>query len=106
MADKPLPDHVPDTFKGFFWDVNFDTLSPKTHPYYVINRLLDKGDLEAARWVVRTFPKDMIVHTFKTIRDFTPWTGTFWQRYLNIPKEEVACLHPSYRAMRSTLWPY
>ena len=106
MADVLLPDHVPDTFKRFFWDVQFETLSPKEKPYYIINRLLDKGNLEAARWVIKTFPKDMIIHTFKTMRDFTPWNGTFWQRYLQIPKEEVACLHPSYRTMRSALWPY
>ncbi|EKD67723.1 MAG: hypothetical protein ACD_48C00250G0002, partial [uncultured bacterium] len=32
MADQPLPDHVPEIFKRFFWDVQFETLSPKEKP--------------------------------------------------------------------------
>ena len=56
MNDAQIPDHVPETFKRFFWDVHFETLSPKEKPYFVINRLLDKGNLDAARWVVRQPP--------------------------------------------------
>ncbi len=106
MADKPIPDRVPDIFKRFFWDVQFETLSPKEKPYYVINRLLDKGDLEAARWVIRTFPKDMIIHTFKTMRDFSPKNGWFWTRFYQLQREDVACLQPSYLTMRKTHWPF
>jgi len=106
MADQSLPDHVPDTFKRFFWDVNFDTVSPKTHPRYVINRLLDKGDLGAARWVVHTFPKKYIIQTLKTVRDFSPRSGWFWTRYYRLKEEDVACLQPSYRTMRSAHWPF
>lgn len=97
---------LPRQFRRFFWDVDAARLNPAEHPQYVINRLLDKGDLEAARWVLRSFPKSTIIETFKTIRDFSPWNGTFWAHYLGIPKGEVACLHPSYRAMRRQLWPY
>lgn len=73
---------------------------------YVINRLLDKGDLAAARWVISSFPKQTIVDTFKAFRDFSPWNGRFWAHYLDIPEEEVACLHTSYLKQRRQLWPY
>ena len=106
MAEQSLPDSVPEAFKRFFWDIAFEKLSPREKPYYVINSLLDKGDLAAARWVVRTFPKEMIIDTLKTMRDFSPRSGTFWQRYLNIPKEEVLCLQESYLTMRRTHWPF
>lgn len=90
----------------FFWDVDPANMDLTKHAKYVINRLLDKGDLEAARWVLKTYPKETIIKTFKTRRDFSPWNGTFWSHYLHIPREEVACLEPSYREARKTLWPY
>jgi len=106
MNHTRLPTHVPRGLVKYFWDVDPKTLNPGTHPYFVINRLFDKGGLDAARWVVRTFPKDMIIETLKTMRDFSPWNGWFWARYYQLSQEDVACLRPSYLAMRRTHWPF
>lgn len=73
---------------------------------YVINRLLDKGNLEAARWVLRVYPKATIKETFRTMRDFSPWNGRFWASYINLSEKEVACLNPFYLKQRRQLWPY
>jgi len=72
----------------------------------VINRLLDKGDLEAARWVLRHFSRELIAETLRTKRDFALWTALFWARYIGIPREEVKCLQESYYSLRKTFWPY
>ncbi len=106
MGSKVLPTSLPRSFHKFFWDVRPETVNPATHPYYVINRLLDKGNLEAARWVLKTFSKEIVVATLIKIRDFSPWNGRFWARYLGVPEEEVACLQPSYLKMRRTHWPF
>lgn len=105
MSDS-VPATLPPEFHRFFWDIDASKLNPQEKPFYVINRLLDKGDLVAAKWVLKTYPRDDIVDTFKTMRDFSPWNGNFWANYLNIPKEEVKCLDPSYLKMRKTLWPH
>lgn len=106
MSADDVPTSVPPSLHTFFWDIEATNLDPSKHSRYVINRLLDKGDLNAARWVLRSFPKTMIVETLKTRRDFSPWNGTFWAHYLGVPTKEVACLQPSYREMRKKLWPY
>lgn len=81
-------------------------MNPRTHPYYVINRLLDKGNLAAARWVLKNFPREIIKETFRKMRDFSPWNGTFWARLLEMKREEVKCLQTPYLEMRKQLWPY
>lgn len=106
MHDPILPTSIPKELHGFFWDVNASRVNPAKSPNYVINRLLDKGDLNAARWVLSSFPKEVIIGTLKTMRDFSPWNGRFWAKYLGINEEEVACLRPSYLKMRRQLWPY
>ncbi len=106
METKGLSSSLPSSLHQFFWDVDAKKVNPATHPDYVINRLLDKGNLEAARWVLKNFPRDTIIETLKTRRDFSPWNGVFWANYLGVPREEVRCLNPSYLTMRKQLWPY
>ena len=103
---QQLPTSLPKEFYKFFWDIDATKLNPGEHALYVINRLLDKGNLPAARWVLQEFPKEMIKETFKKRRDFSPWNGVFWSRYLNIPREEMVCLHESYLKLRKQTWPY
>ena len=101
-----LPRLIPKQFQTFFWDVDAGKLDPSQHPLYVINRLLDKGNLTAARWVRRNFPENLIIETIKTRRDFSQKTVNFWSEYYHIPKEEIKCMQEPYRSLRKQLWPY
>lgn len=105
-SQKELPSSVPPDFHKFFWDVDAKKLDPRDHPKYIINRLLDKGNLDAARWVLHNFPKELIIETIKKMRDFSPKTANFWAQFYSIPKEEIACLNPQFLALRKQLWPY
>lgn len=106
MVNTQLPTSLPQELYRYFWDINATTLNPAQHPKYVINRLLDKGDLVAARWVLRNFPNETIKETFLKIRDFSPWNGRFWATFLEIPEEEVICLQLPYLMRRRQLWPF
>ena len=106
MENVQIPTSLPKEFYRYFWDINAGKLDPAEHPKYVINRLLDKGDLVAARWVLRNFPNETIKETFRKIRDFSPWNGRFWASFLEIPEEEVVCLQLPYLMKRRQLWPF
>lgn len=105
LAIKP-PSKIPKTLYRFFWDVDPARVNPARRPYYVINRLLDKGDLAAARWVRRHMPEKLIIETLKTVRDFSPRTIYFWSNYYNISKEEIKCMQEPYLSMRRMHWAY
>ncbi len=106
MTSQQIPQKIPQSLHQFFWDIDVKKLNPAKHPYYVINRLLDKGNPEAVRWILAHFPRELIVETFKKIRDFSPWNGRFWANYLDLPTEEVACLQTSYLKQRRELWQF
>lgn len=106
MPNSSLPTTLPPSLCKFFWDVNPAKVNPSEKPYYVINRLLDKGNVEAARWVLANFPKETIRETFRKLRDFSPVVANFWADYLHFPLEEVKCMQEPWRSLRKQLWPY
>ena len=97
---------IPKSLHKYFWDVDIKKLDPDKKPYFVINRLLDKGNVEAVKWVRGNYTESQIKETFKRFRDFSPKVARFWSLFLKIPKEEVVCLQPSYLKMRRRHWPY
>jgi len=97
---------IPKSLHQYFWDVNVEKLDPKKKPYFVISRLLDKGNIEAIKWVRHNYQEDEIKETFRKIRDFNTKAGRFWSLFLKVPEEEIACLQPSYLKTRRMHWPY
>jgi hypothetical protein len=102
---KKVP-KIPDYLHRYFWDVDVNKIDFENDYQYVINRLLDKGDLASASWVLHNYPKEKIIKTLNLRRDFSPRSGTFWANYLNISVTEVACLNQSYRQKRKQLWAF
>jgi hypothetical protein len=105
MPDQ-IPGHLPESLHPFFWDVDARRLNPSHRSAYIIQRLLENGDLEAVRWVLHTYPKTEIIKTLKTRRGFSPRTATFWARYFDLPIEEFKCMQEPYRSQQRQLWPY
>ena len=101
-----VPKKIPERFKSFFWDTDFETLDPSSKSSFVINRLLDKGNIEGIKWIRQTFPEDAIKKSVTTLRDFSPKSATFWATIYNIPFDQVICLQEPYLSTHRKLWPY
>lgn len=100
------PYKIPKHLWQYFWDVEVSTLDPSSKSLFVIQRLLDKGNPDAVKWVRKTYTKEQIAQTFMYTRDFKPKIGYFWSLFLSIPQEKVLCLQTPYRNVRKTHWPY
>lgn len=101
-----LPTKLPKELYHMFWDVDPLKINPSKKPYFVIQRLLDRGGTREIRWVEKNMGDDLIKETFAQVRDFTPSIGNFWSRILKIPKNKMLCLQPSYLKIRRSVWPY
>lgn len=106
MPNRQIPDRLPPFLYRYFWDVDPSGVNPQKSPDYVINRLLDKGNLEAARWVLETFSHEALKATLKSMKGFSPKSARFWSLYLGVPEKEVLCLDPSYLNTRRSHWAY
>ena len=97
---------IPKSLHHFFWDVDVKKLDPEKKPYFVISRLLDKGDVGAVKWVRNNYSEKEIGETFMKLRDFSPKVARFWSLYLKIPEKDIICLQQPYLQMRRMHWPY
>ena len=71
---------VPIQFKEYFWDTDFSKIDPEKHQTYIINRLLEYGDVKAYRWLTQNFSKSKLKKIAKTSRQISPKTKNFWQK--------------------------
>lgn len=92
--------------KPLFWDINFGKLDVKKYPRYVIERVLEYGDLKHVRWMFKTYPKRTIIKTVKESRQLSPKSANFWADYYHIPKNEVRCIVRSLQKEHKVFWPY
>ena len=97
---------IPKYLHHYFWDVNIEKLDPKKKRYFVISRLLDKGNVRAVRWVRKHYTEEEIKETLKNYRDFSLKSASFWALVYNLPLKKVKCFQEPYRSMREKLWPY
>lgn len=65
--------------QSLFWDVDPKTIDPKKHARYIIERMLDFGNDDEARWVYRMYPHSFIFDTVKRSRVLRPETRVLWE---------------------------
>lgn len=90
--DKQLPE----SFRSYFWDIKFEELEVEKSSFFIIKRVLDRGNTNDVRWVLKTYGKDTIKNVILTTRDLSRPTGNFWADFLGIDKKQVPCLQKPY----------
>lgn len=76
---------IPPAIRRYFWDADLRVLDSQEHKQYITDRLLDKGDIEAARWLVKTYPHEHLIRRVRASRQLSPKSKNFWMLYLAIP---------------------
>ena len=51
---------VPQNFRKYFWDINFNELDFEKHRKFILERLLNYGTFDTFSWVFRTFSGEEI----------------------------------------------
>lgn len=97
---------LPSYLKQYFWDVDFKKLDTEHSASYIIQRILDRGNDRAIKWMYKTYTKNLIKGVIAKRRGFSPKTANLWADLLNMDKNKVVCLQTPYLKMRQALWPY
>lgn len=97
---------LPEKLRPLFWDTDFETLDSHNKSHYIINRIFDKGTIDAVKWARKTYDEDTIKFSLMNLRDFSLKSATFWATIYDIPFNQMTCLQEPYLKTRQQLWPY
>jgi hypothetical protein len=95
---------LPPNLHRYFWDVDAARLNVQRYRQFVIERILEFGDMPAIRWVRQTFGDEAIKNVVCRSRRLSRRTANFWRLILDIPKEQVACLSKRSTKKQERFW--
>ena len=64
--------------QSLFWDVDPKTIDPKKHARYIIERILDFGELDEVKWMAHYYPVETIKDTLRRSRVVTDQSRALW----------------------------
>jgi len=82
---------LPDFLVPLFWDVDPASLLPG-HESFVIERILNYGDIPATRWMWQRFSDEEVISVLRSSRRLTRKAATFWALVYDVPVAEVRSL--------------
>ena len=87
---------LPQSFKKYFWDVDFEEVDAEKNAFLVIKRVLDRGNTPDIKWLLERYGSQEIKKVVMTTRDLSRPTGNFWSIVLGLPPDKVLCLQKPY----------
>lgn len=82
-GNNVFKESMPDDFKIYFWDVEWEDLNENSQKYksFIVARLADKGDCEVVKWLKARFSVNEISEIVTGSRTVSKKTCLFWERY-------------------------
>lgn len=68
--------------RSLFWDADPKTIDPKKHATYIIERILDFGNVPEARWMAHYYPAEVIKNTLRRSRVVSDQSKALWSMIL------------------------
>lgn len=94
---------LPNSHHRFFWDCSPEQLDLNQNSPYIIERLMDTGDMDAVRWMLGAYPREKLISVLKSTRSLTRKSAHFWALYFNINPTEVPCTQKSWLPQRRSV---
>jgi hypothetical protein len=98
--NEPLeesPEFIPERTRRLFWDAEPRSVDKRIHRSYIVRRIMDYGNMEDVKWMLRTYSTEEIIDVLKKSRGLSPKSACFWSAYFNLAREEIACLNTPFR---------
>lgn len=75
---------VPERFAVLFWDTALQNINLNRHAGYIIEKVLEFGDLDAFSWLQDVYPGRRIKETMLLSRNLSARSRNFWQIWLEV----------------------
>ena len=70
---------LPEFLKKYFWDCDFENISLREYPFFIIERILNFGNSDAIRWLMSNVDEESIRKIVKSSRNLNKKTKNYWE---------------------------
>ena len=78
---------LPEEFRKYFCDVDYDDLSPDKYPKFIAERIMNYGDLDSVKWLQSVLEREFIRSVVMNSRNLNPKTKNYWELVLGIKRD-------------------
>jgi hypothetical protein len=78
ISDKKETSAIPARFRPLFWDTNLSKIHIKINARYIIERVLEFGNMDAIEWLQKVYPLQTIIDVLNMSRIITEQSRNFW----------------------------
>jgi hypothetical protein len=86
LAEKREISIVPERLRSLFWDTSLRNIQIKQHARYIIERVLEFGDLDALEWLQRVYPTQTIIDVLSVSRAISEKSRNFWEIWFGVER--------------------
>ncbi|WP_435051123.1 DUF6922 domain-containing protein [Desulfatiglans anilini] len=83
----PASEQLPNEIRIFFWDVDPEKLSVVESAHFIISRLMEHGDENALRFLLKHYDRNELVRVLRNSRSISKRSRIFWSLFFGITKE-------------------
>lgn len=76
---KQKNNDLPEEFRKYFWDCEFDELSIEKYPKFIAERVLNFGDINSVKFLLSKIDIELIKMIISTSRNLNNKTQNFWR---------------------------
>jgi hypothetical protein len=84
ISDKKETTVVPERFRPLFWDTNLSKIHIKRNARYIIERVLEFGDMDAVKWLQKVYPLQTMIDVLNMSRIITEKSRNFWLTWFGV----------------------
>ena len=84
MGEKKETSAIPEQFRSLFWDTSLANIHIKRNARYIIERVLEFGDMDAMNWLQRVYPVQTVVDVLRLSRGITEKSRNFWMVWFGV----------------------
>lgn len=87
-----MPQGLPKSFHQYFWDISTQKIVLAKHDTFVIERILEWGDITGLKWLLQYFGREKVETVIQHTRNLSKRTANLYSYLFSIPRKDIKCL--------------
>ena len=97
---------LPIFLQKYFWDVDFSKINKITHTQFIIERILEYGDLKSIKWMNNNYDLDKIKEVTINSKNISKKSANYWQIIFDIKRDKILCFKRLSQEKQKMIWKY